>query len=160
MATDDAVFQVFQVFSNMLQAYVSSVLVVSDVSFKCFVRMCKSRSEMLHMLQWLYTYVASAFIKMLHMFHTYVASVLSERCVCLQWFSSVFRCFCKCFRYMFQVFHLSSFFMLQMLHPDVSKVDRVLQCPWEARGGASDVRGSTGLLLGRSLHEHHPTLAP
>ena len=51
-------------------------------------------------------YVASVFISMLHMFHTYVVSVLSACCVCLQWFSSVFRCFCKCFRRMFQVFHL------------------------------------------------------
>jgi hypothetical protein len=65
------------------------------------------------MLQWLYTYVtkvcypcficvfwthvASVFIWMLHMFHIYVACVLSGCCVWLQWFSSVFRCFFKCF---------------------------------------------------------------
>jgi hypothetical protein len=41
------------------------------------------------------------------MFHTYIASVLFECFVCLQWFSNVFRCFFKCFRSMFQVFHLS-----------------------------------------------------
>jgi hypothetical protein len=39
-------------------------------------------------------YVASVFIWMLHMFHTYVASVLSRCCV----FTTVLRCFCKCFR--------------------------------------------------------------
>jgi hypothetical protein len=46
---------------------------------------------------------------------------------------------------MFQVFHLSSF-VLQLLHLDVSKIDRVLyiECVWEAAGGA-------GALLGRSL---------
>jgi hypothetical protein len=31
------------------------------------------------------------------MFHTYVASVSSGCCICLQWFLSVFRRFCKCF---------------------------------------------------------------
>jgi hypothetical protein len=75
---------------------------------------------MLHLLQWLYTYVvsycsqcficfhtyvASVCIYMLHMFHTYVTSVLSRYCVCftmvLRRFSGVFAsvsdaCF-KCF---------------------------------------------------------------
>jgi hypothetical protein len=37
------------------------------------------------------------------MFHTYVPSVLSGCCVC---FTIVFKCFCKCFRCMFQVCHL------------------------------------------------------
>jgi hypothetical protein len=90
------------------------------------------------MLQWLYTYVAkvcsqcficvfgrivaSVFIYMLHTFHTYVASVLSEYYVCLQWFLSLF--------HVFQKHILSVSFvlrrMLQVLHLDVSKVDRVL----------------------------------
>jgi hypothetical protein len=30
---------------------------------------------------------------MMHIFHIYVASVLSGYCICLHWFSSVFRCF-------------------------------------------------------------------
>jgi hypothetical protein len=76
--------------------------------------------RMLHMLQWLYMYiakvcsqcfirvfgciVASVFIWMLHTFHTYAASALSRYYVCLQWFSSVFasaseECF-KCFLYL------------------------------------------------------------
>jgi hypothetical protein len=76
--------------------YISNVLAVSNVCCKCFI--C-----MLHMLQWLYTYVASVFSKccscfiwMLHMFvdlqwlYTYVASVC-------------FKCF-TCFRRMLQVF--------------------------------------------------------
>jgi hypothetical protein len=73
----------------MLQEYVSSV---SEVCFICIFR----------------THVASVFIWMLHMFHTYVACVLIGSCIWLQWFSSVFRCFFKCFRSMFQVFQLSS----------------------------------------------------
>jgi len=36
VATGEAKFQVFQTFSDMLQAYVSSVSVVPDVYFKCF----------------------------------------------------------------------------------------------------------------------------
>jgi len=48
---------------------------------------------------------ASVFIWMLHMFHTYITSVLFGCYVC---FTMVLRCFCKCFRYIFQVFHLSS----------------------------------------------------
>jgi hypothetical protein len=43
----------------------------------------------------------------LYMFHTYVVSVLFSCYVCLQWFQVFSRCFCKCFKYMFQVFHLS-----------------------------------------------------
>jgi hypothetical protein len=73
------------------------------------------------------TYVASMFIWMLHIFHTYVASILSGCCVCCTWFSSVFRCFCKCFIQM-HVLSISAAFrrILQMLHLDVSKVDWVL----------------------------------
>ena len=126
------------------------------------------------MLQWLYTYVTKVcskcficffrcilqvcltgccicFTHMLQVFYLDVAyvcneSVLSRCYVCLQWFSNVFRCFCKCFRRMLQVFHLSSFCMLQLLHMDVSKVDRLLhiRCAWEAIGDA-------GPLLGHSL---------
>jgi hypothetical protein len=43
------------------------------------------------------------------MFHTYIVSFLSGCCICFAMtFSSVLRCFCKCFRCMFEVFHLSS----------------------------------------------------
>ena len=43
--------------------------------------------------------------------------------------------------------------MLQLLHLDVSKVDRVLHMgyAWEATSGADDVRGGVGPLLVRSL---------
>jgi hypothetical protein len=88
-------------------------------------------------------YVASVFIFMLHMFHTYISSVLSECCICLQWFFSVFRCFCNCLRLMVQVFHRSFERMLQVLHMNVSKIDRVLrmlQCDPPAivaRGGGA-----------------------
>jgi hypothetical protein len=43
-------------------------------------------------------------------FHTYVPSVLSRCCVM---FAMVFKYFCRCFRGMFQVFHLSFFVCCQ-----------------------------------------------
>ena len=61
------------------------------------------------------TYVASVFIWMLHMLYTYVASVLSRCCLCFTWFSSVFASVSSVLRR-----------MLQVLHLDVSKLDRVL----------------------------------
>jgi hypothetical protein len=58
---------------------------------------------------------------------------------------------------------LSIFFsMLQLLHLDVSKVDRVLymRCAWKAAGGANDVRGGVANLmryvLVHSLCGQHP----
>jgi hypothetical protein len=87
---------------------------------------------MMHMLQWLYTYVSSVcskcficfldvrgkcFIWMLHMFHTYVASVLSGCYICLQWFFKSFRVFCKCFRRILQVFQL-----FRKVDPDIAHV--------------------------------------
>jgi hypothetical protein len=82
----------------------------------------------------------------LHVFYLDVANVshiccnvLYGCCICLQWFSIVFKCFasvadtcCKCF---------SCFVcMLQVFYLDVSKVDRVLhilQCvAVHVRGGA------------------------
>jgi hypothetical protein len=59
------------VFSDILLAYVSSVLVVSDVCFKHF-------TWMLHSLIWLYTHVSSVCFKCLRCFQTYVASVSSD----------------------------------------------------------------------------------
>jgi hypothetical protein len=58
-------------------------------------------------------------------FHTYVASVLSRCCVCLQLVSSVFVSVSSVF-----------FYMLQVLHLNVSKLDHVLhmEYAWEARG--------------------------
>jgi hypothetical protein len=58
VAVGNTMFQVFQAFSDMLQAYVSSVSVVTDVCFKCFIRMLQKYIMMLHMLQWLYMYIA------------------------------------------------------------------------------------------------------
>jgi hypothetical protein len=58
------------------------------------------------------------------MFHTHVASVLSECCVCLQWFSSVFQVFLQVFQ--IHVLNISYTFryMLQWLYLDILKVDR------------------------------------
>jgi hypothetical protein len=79
-------------------------------------------------------YIVSVFIWMLYMFHTYVVSILSG---CLQWFFSVFQFFLQVFqahvssvssvfRRMLHVSSVSSVFrrMLQVLHLDISKVDR------------------------------------
>ena len=72
----------------MLQVYVSNVLSILDVCCKCFI-------WMLHMFQWLYTYVASVYSKcfifsyvrckcfiwllhMLQLLYTYAASVFAN----------------------------------------------------------------------------------
>jgi hypothetical protein len=105
----------------MLQAFVSNV---SEVCCNCFIRLLQKWIGMLRMLQWLYMYVASScsqcficfFRRMLQVylsrccicFHIYDANVLSRCCVCLQWFQVIFRCLCRCFRCMFQMFHLFS----------------------------------------------------
>ena len=68
------------------------------------------------------------------MFHIYVASVLSECCVYLQCFSSVFSGV-----FQTHVSSVSSVFFLycKYLHLDVSKIDRVLhmRCTWEVGQG-------------------------
>jgi hypothetical protein len=96
----------------------------------------------LHMLRWLYTY-SSIFQTLLQVClsrccicSTHMLQVFYLHVACVQWFSSVFRCFCKCFR---RMFHLFSFYTLQVLHLDISKVDRVLhmRCMWETGGGVS-----------------------
>ena len=63
------------------------------------------------------------------MFRTYVASVLSGCCVC---FAIVFKWFLGAFASVSDTFSsVSSVFrrMLQVLHLDVSKIDRVLHLP-------------------------------
>jgi hypothetical protein len=72
----------------------------------------------------------------------------------LRIFAMGFKCFCKCFRRIFQVFHLSSDDMLQVLHLDVSKVDQMFhmfQCdpPAAAAGGAREVEWGADATWGR-----------
>ena len=71
-------------------------------------------------------------------------------------FAMVFKCFSIVFVNVSSVF----FCMLQLLHLDVLKVDRVLHigCAWEAadgvndiQGGVGDARSDAGPLLVRSL---------
>ena len=57
------------------------------------------------------------------------ASVLSRCCICLQWFSSVFRHFPQVFQMLISCVSSAFKLMLQMLHLDVSKVDRTLHLP-------------------------------
>jgi hypothetical protein len=70
--------------TRMLQVFVPNILfVLSNICCKC-------------------VYLDAAYVSLI------CCNLLSGFCVCLQWFSSVFRCFfCKCFKSMFQVFHLS-----------------------------------------------------
>jgi hypothetical protein len=68
-------------------------IVDRDVAYVAMVvHVCCNRPFSMFHLCFL-TYVASEFIWILHMFHKYVASVLSKRCVCLHWFSTVFQVF-------------------------------------------------------------------
>jgi hypothetical protein len=76
-----------------------NVAYVAIVVYVC----CKLLFSMLY--PFFQIYVASVFIWMLRMFHTYVASVLSGCCI---FFIMGFKCFYKCFRCMFQVFHVHS----------------------------------------------------
>ena len=85
---------------------------------KCFhVVSCKCFMWMLHMLQWLYSYVASVLFQMFQMLQTFVAYVLSGCCIRFtHMFGSVsFGC-CICFTHMLQVFHLDIAYVLQWLH--------------------------------------------
>ena len=74
----------------------------------------------------LQTYVASVFVWTLHMFlHICCKCFYLNVAYVLQWVSTVFMCFCKCFRCMFQVFHLPSNVCYKCWYLDVSKVDEV-----------------------------------
>jgi hypothetical protein len=64
MAVGDVVFQVFQAF----QSYVSSIA----------SQFCKSRSEMLHMLQWQYMHVTSICFNCFMCFERFISNVLPE----------------------------------------------------------------------------------
>jgi len=104
VAVGDTMFQVFQAFSYMLQAYVASVSVVLDVCFKCFI----------WMLQWLHTYVTIVCSQCFICFFRHMLQVCYVSHICckvfyldvaygcngFQVFSGVFF---KCFRSMFQL---------------------------------------------------------
>ena len=82
----------------------------------------------------------------LQVFHLDVAYVCNG-------FQIFFRHFRKCFKHF--VLSVSSIFfcMLQLLHLDISKVDRVLHngCAWKAAGGVGDIQSDAGPLLVRFL---------
>jgi hypothetical protein len=75
------------------------VAYVAMVVYVC----CKLLFPMFHLFfrRLLQVCLSGCYICFTHMF----TSVLSGYCVC---FCNGFRCFCKCFRRMFQMFHLSS----------------------------------------------------
>jgi hypothetical protein len=78
----------------MLQVFYNNVAKVDrDVAYVAIVVhvCCKGLLPMFHLC--FRTYVASVFIWILHMFDTYVACILFGCCICLQMFSSIFRCF-------------------------------------------------------------------
>jgi hypothetical protein len=104
----------------MLLAFVSSVSNVSKVCCNCFIRMLQKYIRMLHMLQWLYTCVASScsqcfiyffrrmlqvcFIWMFHMFSCIWCKCFIWRLRMFIMVSSVFQVFLQVFRRMFQCF--------------------------------------------------------
>jgi hypothetical protein len=117
-------FKCFGYFRGMLQlfqmsvtkvyqnaAYVTLGAYVLKVCSQCFICVFGS-------------IVASVFIWMLHTFHIYATSVLTGYCICLQWFSSCFHVFLQVFQK--HVSSVSFVFMLQVLHINILKVDRVL----------------------------------
>jgi len=87
-------------------------------------------------LQWLYTYVTSSCSQCFICFpdvcckcvYFAVADVFTNIMQVFIWmlhmFTMIFKCFCKCFGCMIQIFVL-----LQLLHLGVSKLDRVLHLP-------------------------------
>jgi len=85
----------------------------------------------------LQAYVSSIFRCFIHMF----ASVSSVCCICLQWVSNVFQAFLQEFQTLFSSVSFVFFCMFQMLHLEVSIIDRMLHigCAREAAGGADDV---------------------
>ena len=111
----------------------------------------------------IYMHVASICFKcFIRMF----ASVSSGCCICLQWFSNVFQVFSQVFQTFVSSVSSMFFCTLQLLHLEVSKVDRVLYMgsAWEADGSADDVRaawqrsGRRGPTVG-ALAREHDTLA-
>jgi hypothetical protein len=77
------------------------------------------------------------------------ASASTECCIYLQRFFSVFQTFLQVFQMLVLSVSFVFFCMLQLLHLDVLKVDRVLHmgCMSEAAGCADDFRSGTGPLL-------------
>jgi hypothetical protein len=70
----------------------------------------------------LQAYVSSVFRYFIHMF----ASLSSGCCICSQWFSNVFHVFLQVFQTLISRVSSIFFCMLQLLHLDVLKLDRVL----------------------------------
>jgi hypothetical protein len=70
----------------------------------------------------LQAYVSSVLRCFIHMF----ASVLSGCCICLQWFSNVFQAFSLVFQTFVSSVSFVFFYMLQLLHLSVLKIDQVL----------------------------------
>jgi hypothetical protein len=92
-------------YTRMFQVYVPNVSSGPDECCKCLSGCCKSISRCC-----IYMHIVSMHFKCFKTFHTYA-------CKCFIWmlhmFAMIFNCssgvFRKCFRHLFQVFHLSSF---------------------------------------------------
>jgi hypothetical protein len=69
------------------------------------------------------------------------ASVLSGCSIYLQWFQVFFRCFCKCFKRMFQVFYLSSLYVITVAYGCFKSIRG---CTWDAHGKWLEVRATFG----------------
>jgi hypothetical protein len=97
----------------------------------------------------LQAYVSNIFKRFKRMF----VSVSSGCCIFLQWLSNVFQTFLQVFQTLVLIVSYVFFCMLQRLHFDVLKVDRMLHMryAWKAARSADHVWGGVGLLLVRSL---------
>jgi hypothetical protein len=110
-----------QVFHMDVEKVDQDIACVAMVVHVC----CKLMFSMFHLFFFLtydasmfYLDVAYVFTNMMQVFYLDVAYVYNG-----------FKCFCKCFRRMFQIFLFVFERMLQLLHLDVSKLDRVLHRP-------------------------------
>ena len=93
----------------------STVATICFMHFRCMLHMfyldVAKVDLVLHMLQRLYTYIASVCFKCLSYFQMYVASGLSVCCICCTGYTRmlqvyVFKCF-SCFKRKLQVFYLN-----------------------------------------------------
>jgi hypothetical protein len=109
-------------YARMFQVYVLNVSSVSNICCKC------SHLDVAHI--WMF--------QVFYMFHTSLASVSSRCRICLQWVSSVFRHFRKCFKHLYQVFYLSSLYITTVASRCFKSRSRVAH---RVRVGSSRRRG-------------------
>jgi hypothetical protein len=120
-------FKCFRCFIGMLQVFHMDIAKVDqDVAYVAMVIhiCCKLMFSMFYLFfrRMLQVCLFGCYICFTHMLQVFYLDLTYV----LQWFQVFFRCFCKRFRCIFQVFYLSSTNVASVASLDVSKVDRVL----------------------------------